>query len=436
MEFSPAQSKIYSDTHRFRVLVCGRKFGKTTLASEELGDCAFSKDGRRVIYIAPTLEDARRLLWDRLKRRFNNPITKTNDTRLELTIPTQDGGKSTIFLGSWEKIDNYRGDEYDLEIFDEVQDYRNFWSGWRDAMRPTLTPRRGSALFMGTPKGFTHLYDLFNVENTDKDFKSFHFTSYDNPHIPVEEIESARSQANFEQEYLAKFTKAEGLVYKEFSREKHLYAELPKRDYEYVAGVDFGYKNPAAVLHIFYAKEHFFVDDEWYKRERTDAQIAEYVAKEKFKEVFPDPENPGGIETLRQQNVNTREVVKGKGSVQRGIQMVRELLLQGKLHVNKRCLNLIHEFESYAYDDDEEDRNKEEKPLKANDHALDALRYVVMMKQPDTSDSAYKQTPPEVTEFEKTESPMFARQHGSKMNVFNRFVEAGQPKYEPSEFER
>lgn len=393
MKLSPSQSIIYSDLHRFRVLVCGRKFGKTTLASEELGDCAFAKDGRRVIYIAPTLEDARRLMWDRLKKRFNNPVMKTNDTRLELIIPTQDGGHSTIFLGSWEKVDNYRGDEFDLEIYDEVQGYRNFWSGWQEAMRPTLTPRQGSALFMGTPKGFNHFYDLFNREAKDPAFKSFQFTSYDNPHIPVEEIESAKSQSNFEQEYMAKFTKAEGLVYKEFSRDKHLYTDLPTQDFEYIGSVDPGYTNPAAVLHIYYGNEHFWVDDEWYKRQRTDRQIAEYVAGSAFKEVYPDPENAGFIEELRLANVNTREVVKGKGSVVRGIQRIRELLLQGKLHINRRCLNLIHEFETYAYDDPSEDRDSNENPIKKNDHALDALRYPILMKLPEARTETQRSYP-------------------------------------------
>lgn len=390
MILNPAQDTIYRDTHRFRVLACGRKFGKTTLSSEELGDCAFSGNGKRVIYIAPTLEDARRLMWDRIKKKFGTAkeiITK-NDTRLELTVPTQDGGWSSIFLGSWEKVDNYRGDEFDLEIYDEVQDYRNFWSGWLEAMRPTLTPRRGSALFMGTPKGFNHLYDLFNQQVKDpQNWKSFHYTSYDNPHVAKEEIDDAKKQSNFDQEYLAKFTKAEGLVYKEFDRDKHLYDELPTQDFEFIGSVDPGYTNPAAVLNIYYAKEHFWVDSEWYKRQRTDRQIAEYVAANQFTEVYPDPENAGFIEELRLLNVNVREVVKGKGSVVRGIQRVRELLLQGKLHINRRCLNLIHEFETYAYDNPSEDRNVDENPIKKNDHALDALRYPVLMKLPDAPPS-------------------------------------------------
>jgi len=102
-----------------------------------------------------------------------------------------------------------------------------------------------------------------------------------------------------------------------------------------------------------------------------------FVAGCDFKAVYPDPENPGGIEELRRQEVNTREVIKGKGSVQRGVQLVREMLLNSQIHVNMRCINLIAEFETYSYNEDDTERNEDERPVKANDHALDALRYVV-----------------------------------------------------------
>ena len=116
------------------------------------------------------------------------------------------------------------------------------------------------------------------------------------------------------------------------------------------------------------------MDDEWYKTGRTDAQIAEYVASCHYKAVYPDPENAGGIEELRRREVNVREVKKGKGSIVEGIQMIRELFLNKQLLINKRCVNLISELESYAYDEDK----KSETPIKENDHAIDALRYVIL----------------------------------------------------------
>ncbi len=270
---------------------------------------------------------------------------------------------------------------------DEVSNYRNFWLGWNEVLSPTLIDRKGSAMFISTPKGFNHFYDLHNMELNDKDYKSFHFTSYDNPHIPVEEIEREKSTKppdTFAQEYMADFKKTQGLVYKEFDREKHLYEELPKREYPHqpinwgkLGAVDPGYRNPAAVITAMWNGEALFIEDEWYKKERTDIQIAEYVAIQKFKEVYPDPENAGFIEELRRARVNVKEVVKGAGSVKAGIQQVREMLIRGDLMINKKCVNLISEFEMYSYDDDKGEKNEQENPVKANDHALDALRYLI-----------------------------------------------------------
>src|SRR3990167_4952085 len=409
-QLTPAQSQIISDTHRFRTLVCGRKFGKTTTASEEISACAFSEKGKRVIYIAPTLDDARRLMWDRLKGKFKDCVEKTNDTRLELIVPTQDGGTSTIFLGSWEKVDNYRGDEFDLEVYDEVQDYKNFWMGWHESMRPTLTPRKGSALFMGTPKGFNHLYDLFNFEAKDQDYKSFHFTTYDNEHIPVEEIEKAKKELTedrFAQEYLAEFRKTEGLVYKEFNRFRHVFKNDLREGtvVKIFGGVDFGYTNPCGVITIKKDKwAVYWVTDEWYKTGQTDAQIADYVQALKWEECYPDPESPAAIQELKNRGVNVREVVKNKDSIKNGISTIRELFNTNRLRVHESCVNLIWELETYHYPDPKPNRNEDENPVKEDDHALDALRYALSMDNALTAEQ-YHPVPYDFSQLEEANNP-------------------------------
>jgi PBSX family phage terminase large subunit len=386
MQLHQAQKQIVADLHRFRILVCGRKFGKTTLASEEITGCSISGKERRVLYLAPTLEDSRRLMWDRLKRKLKNVIIKSNDTRLELKVSTVAGGSSDIFLGSWQKVQDYRGDEFDFIIPDETQDYRDFWLGWHEALRPTLTPRMGGALFMGTPKGFNHLYDLFNLEVKDSDYKSFKFTTYDNPYIPIKEIEKAKnelSEDRFAQEYLADFRKTEGLVFKEFSRERHIFdgtTKLP-RFIEEVGGVDFGFKHPAGVVSVKIDFDgRYWIFTEWYKTGRTESQIADYVVSCKFNRVFPDPENASAIEVLHQKGVNISEVKKGKDSVMSGINRIRDLFKQNRIFIHRSCVNLINEFETYSYPDlGEFEKKGDEKPIKSNDHLIDALRYVVFM---------------------------------------------------------
>lgn len=380
------QKQVIQDNHRFRVLRCGRRWGKSTLCAKEIKGLAVYSPVR-IAYIAPTIQQARDIMWDMLKKELAGAIIKAVESpSREIIVKTLTKENSLIQLRGWENIETLRGQAFDLLVLDEVASMKNFKANWNEILRPTLTDRRGSVLFASTPKGFNHFYELCNKELTDKDYKSFHFTTYDNPYIPKDEIESAKQSLpneSFLQEYMASFQKTEGLVYKEFDRATHLYEKLPDRPLKRVGGIDFGFKNPAAVLDIRTNGEEFWVENEWYKVERTDRQIAEYVKASDFDAVYPDPESPSAIEELKRLNINIREVVKGKDSVEAGIKRVKELLLSRKLRINERCENLIAEFEMYSYDEEKDGVNQKEKPIKANDHALDALRYVLMMHQPE-----------------------------------------------------
>jgi PBSX family phage terminase large subunit len=378
-----AQATIARDRHRFRVVNCGRRFGKTTLAVWEMFAVAVAKDEARVAYIAPTYQQARDIAWAELKRVAQDATITANESRLELTVSNQHGGTSLIVLRGWEAVETLRGQRYDFLVLDEISSYRNFWGNWQEVLRPTLTDRRGEGLFISTPKGFNHFYDLYGMELKDDDFKSFHFTTYDNPHIPVDEIDKAKKELTedrFAQEYLADFRKTEGLVYKEFNRGLHIVDEIPQANKTF-GGLDFGFTNPAAALTIKKDRDaRYYVSAEWYKRGQTDTQIADYVAALSWAECYPDPASASGVEELKRRNINVREVVKGADSIRNGISVVRELFKQGRLFIHKDCVNLIAELETYSYPDKKPDKNDYEEPIKENDHALDALRYALMME--------------------------------------------------------
>ena len=381
MNLTPAQATIAKDTHRFRVVNCGRRFGKTTEASEEIKGKALGKPSR-ICYIAPTYQQARDIAWEQFKSELRPMIKSVNEARLEIKTRTQKEGESLIILRGWESIETLRGQKFDFIVIDEIAQMRNFWSMWQEVIRPTLTDNKGEALFISTPKGFNHFYDLYNLQDTDSDFKSFHFTSYDNPHLPKEEIDKAKlelTEDRFAQEYLADFRKTEGLVYKEFNRDRHIFETVDGKIVETLAGIDFGFTNPCAVIAIQRNDDNkFFVSQEWYKTGRTEVQIAEYVVGQKFNKVYPDPENPSAIEVLNQKGVSVSEVIKGKDSVQSGINKVRELLKSNRLFIHKSCVNLISELETYSYPEKKADHSEAENPIKENDHALDALRYAIM----------------------------------------------------------
>src|SRR5574337_1352941 len=169
-----AQSEIVRDTHRFRVINAGRRFGKTELAAWEMKGYAVMRKDTRIAYIAPTFQQARDIAWQTLKRNCQDAIVNVNETRLELTLRNRHGGAGTIWLRGWESIETLRGQRFDFIVLDEVASMKNYWSAWQEVIRPTLTDTKGDAMFISTPKGFNHFYDLCLLESQDKDYKGVH----------------------------------------------------------------------------------------------------------------------------------------------------------------------------------------------------------------------------------------------------------------------
>jgi len=384
MNLTPWQKVVASDTHRFRVLNCGRRSGKTVLAAEEMLGVAISKSDRHVSYYAQTRDDARDIMWQILVKRAQPITSYRNDSRLELKIKSQDEGESLIVLYGWESVQERgkgRGMYNDLVVLDEVAHMRNFWIGWDEVLSPTLIDRKGSALFISTPKGYNHFYDLYNLQERSLDYKSFHYTSYDNPHIPKEEIDRERAIKNediFAQEYLADFRKTKGLVYKEFIRDQHVYSDVIFNPVERLVGIDWGFTNPSAVYLIERDTDNvYYVTQEYYKTQKTTPELIEYISTLKGNKFYPDPAEPDRAEEMRRAGLIPREVSK---DIEAGINCVRELLKTNRLFIHSSCVNLVSEFETYSYPDKKPDKNEPELPIKEDDHGMDAIRYALYMQ--------------------------------------------------------
>lgn len=393
-KFHPAQEQIASDKHRFRVARCGRRFGKTVLAAYEMFVRAVAGDNARVVYYAPTRDDARDIMWRILKEVCDPLIVgDPNESRLELTVKNRHGNTSLIVLYGWEALQERGkgvGVRNNFAVLDEVSKYTNFEFGWEEILRPTLIDVKGEALFISTTNGFNHFYDLCNKELNDPDYKTFHFTSYDNPFIDpaeIKKIESEMTPDRAAQEIYAEFKKKEGLVYKEFSRERHVTDEEPTEILYTIGGVDSGFTHPAAAIDIkkdYYGR--YWITDEWVNAGRTEDEIVEYVAARRWARAYPDPENASLKEALKRRSVNVRDVIKGKGSVVSGIQMIRELLKQDRLRVHKRCLKVIEAFEKYSYQETKSGDITNELPAHDFSDPLDAIRYAVMSDNGTASD--------------------------------------------------
>lgn len=211
------QKGVIASNKRFKVVRAGRRAGKTALEVEDMAFTAIKENDSPVFYLAPTQTQARAIIWEALKSRLAS-ISEVNESRLEMTVPTIDGGESLIVVAGWENRENFRGRKAKKIYFDELDTMKNFFIGWQEIFRPALTDLKGDAMFSGTPKKENpNLRRLEKLAETDADFECFHFTTYDNPYIPVGEIEKAKAEldpATFRQEYLAEYVDSQGSLFK------------------------------------------------------------------------------------------------------------------------------------------------------------------------------------------------------------------------------
>ena len=389
------QKKIAQSKARFRVINCGRRFGKTTLAIEEMKGKAIYTTSR-ICYVAPTYQQARDIAWEMLKKELQPIATNINESRLEITVPNKLGKESKIFLRGWEAIETLRGQQFDFLIIDEVASMRNFWVGWMEVLRPTLTDTKGDVMFISTPKGFNHFYTLFNKQDEDKDYQSFHFSSYDNPFMPKDEIDKAKQELDenqFAQEYLADFRKVEGLVY--HLPDEDIIAPIDPiiKTENRIMGVDWGFRNPAAIWVGYLKDKIWYVVDEWEYSGKTTEEIIQ-VIKNKLKEhqifkVYPDPAEPDRIEECKRAGVPTYESNK---DITGGVSYIQNLIKQHRLKVCNNCKSFLEEINSYQYCEGIDGKPDKEKPDKLNDHLMDAMRYAIYSSSP-TEGIKYQASP-------------------------------------------
>ncbi len=222
------QKEIFTSDARFRVVAAGRRGGKSFLACIELLIAAlrderdgFTLKNKEVWYVAPTFEQGKKIMWRLLKDLGQGVIKKTyENTGMAETV----NGR-TIRIAGADRPDSLRG----IGLSDVVLDEYAFMKPevWDLIIRPTLSEVMGHALFIGTPEGKNHFYDLWLYAGRDEnaDWDSFHFCSLDNPKIPREEIENAEEHMSaqaFRQEYQASFEAAGG---GSFSEEEVSYAQ-------------------------------------------------------------------------------------------------------------------------------------------------------------------------------------------------------------------
>ena len=228
----PWQQEVFKDTTRFKVIAAGRRCGKSRLAATTLLiEGLRCPTGSAVLYVSPTMGQSRQIIWDLLLDLGREVIQSSHVNNLDITLING----ARIYVRGADRPDTLRGVSLTYAVLDEVADIKV--EAWEQVIRASLSDKKGRAIFIGTPKGRNWFYDLFNLgkDGDDTDWKSWHFTTKDNPMIDPKEIESAKktlSSFSFKQEYMASFDTAGSDVFKE---EWIKYGDEPQEGSYYIA---------------------------------------------------------------------------------------------------------------------------------------------------------------------------------------------------------
>jgi hypothetical protein len=400
-ELLPWQEKVENDWHRFNVIGAGRRSGKSLFGVNRCVVKAGTVPGSISWYVAPTYTMAKDIAWAKLKEYLKDFITyglvrKINDSELYAELITG----SIIQLKGSDKPDSLRGVGLDLLVLDEYAVMKK--AVWEEVLRPGISDREGDVVFISTPKGYNHFYDVYQKELKDPEWKSWHIKSSEAGIISHKEIEQAKRDMDeraFRQEYEATFETFGGQVFTTFDRKKYAVAEIQfNPSFEYVLGMDFGWTSPNVTLFIQVdSNENVYVFDEMGVTETPIEDVGVEIRERKYERwadqykrrktydpevIYCDPAGDAKSETtgsssvqeLKKMGFKVRYKDKYPGVVQDRVNQIRKWLKNEKLRISKTCTNLIQAMEMYRYPDPK-DNIQSEVPLKdgISDHWIDAL---------------------------------------------------------------
>ena len=216
VKFTPWQLEVWNNDTRFKVVAAGRRCGKSYLAAWSLLINALKSDDPRswTFYVAPTQGQARQIMWKTLLELGHQFIKKAHINNLDIELING----QTIGLRGADRPDTMRGVSLNYLVLDEYADIKA--EVWEEILRPACADKNAPALFIGTPKGRNHFYDLYKYSEIadDPEWSSWHFTSYDNPYLKEAEIDAAKrsmSSYAFRQEFMASFESKGSEMFKE-----------------------------------------------------------------------------------------------------------------------------------------------------------------------------------------------------------------------------
>lgn len=357
------QHDIFHNESRFKVAGCGRRFGKSYLATYIILTKALTKKGI-YFFVAPTFAQARQILWEILKGKVRDKLAlKINESRLEVTLING----SRILLKGADRPDTMRGVSLSGVVLDEFATMREPETVWQQVLRPALSDQLGWAVFISSPMGRNYFYDLYNNAKSLEDWKSWQFTTIDGGYVPESEIQSAMhdlDERTFRQEYLASFESFDGLVCPNFDRALNESIEVINENDTLIMGIDFNVNKMPCIVHVKRGQELHALD-EFFGSFNTDELMQSIeIRYPKHKKIFhtdasgtANKSSAGGqtdikiIESYGYTVMNLRKNPNIIDRVNAHNSMICSTDKTRRYFVHKRCKRLIETHEKHVFDD-------------------------------------------------------------------------------------
>lgn len=399
----PQQWEYHNARERFRVVCCGRRFGKSTMAARDLEPQLFLPN-KRFWIVGPTYDLAEkefRVIWDdliigkklakdrRIKKAYNK---KQGDMYIEFPWGTRVEARSA------DHPENLVGEALDGVIMSEAAKQKE--QTWKRFIRPALADKRGWATFPTTPEGYNWIYDLWQLgQNPDHAlYNSWQFPSwansvvyplgYDDPEI--QDLRNTTIPEWFAQEIGAEFSAFVGKIYGEFQEKLHVKKHVFNPAWPNYMAIDWGFANPAAFVEFQVSpQEEVFVWREHYMPWKT---LGEHVRMMKARTqpegyhldmAFGDAADPEAAATFTQLYRPCLVDPDAKSNWRQGIELVKRFMQiredgKPRFYVDFACKNFIREINNYKTKEPIKGNNVPEMGNKQEDHTLDAIRYGLM----------------------------------------------------------
>jgi hypothetical protein len=407
------QARFHESSARFRVPVCGRRFGKSTMAARDLEPHLF--EPRKMYWVVgPTYDLAEkefRVVWDdlivgqglgrdkRVKKAYNK---KQGDMYIEFPWRTRFEARSA------DHPENLVGEALDGVIVSEAAKQRE--DTWKRFLNPALSDKRGFATFPTTPEGYNWLHKMWQLgQNPEhKDWESWQFPSWANTVVfpggredpEILRIERETSLEWFLQEIAAEFSAFVGKIYGEWNERTHVQKVEYNPAWPNYIAFDWGFTNPLAAIEFQVTpmdqvriwREHYLgytTLPDHFKIMQAREQPEGY----KINMCFGDAADPQAVAQTSAGFAPCYADPAAKENWRLGVDVVKRFLKLrdvGLFDEHERpievpglvadhsCVNVIREFNNYKSKAPIRGNNVPEMGQKQDDHALDAIRYGLM----------------------------------------------------------